>query len=176
MITEAELSRATNNVYGSSIESWSHKLPEISGYMAQFPPVTEGKRVPLVTFLIFAKKQVRLDNAKFFSAIFSEKNATAFMQELPIMAEHAKVQASVDAKNFESEYKAFGDLESAITKPHLDISPVYRYAAAVQYGLLFTISEQLLTFAIRQLRANPFLYFAYGEDYIDLLPIPWEGL
>lgn len=176
MITEAEMLRATNNVYGSPLDSWRSRVPEINGFMSKFPDVREGKQVPLVAFLLFAKKFVRIDNSKFFTAIFSQANADRFLQELPIMEEHAKVQAAVDAKNFESEYKAFGDLEKVITAPHLDISAVYRYAAAVQYGYLFAISEQLVSTAIGQLRSNPYLYFAYGDDYIELLPIPWEAL
>lgn len=176
MITEAELQRATLKLYGVPLDSWKHQLPEINRYMSVFPPVTEGRPVPLITFLVFAKKFVRPDNAKFFTAIFSRDNSTRFLQEQPVMESNAKVQASVDSKNFESEVKAFGDTEAAITKPHLNISPIYRYAAAVQYGYLFAVTDKLLEDAIAQLRANPYLYFAYGNDYVELMPIPWEML
>ena len=175
-MTEAELNRTTTKLYGAPLESWRRAAWDIAKYMDEFPPIVEGKPVPLITFVIFAKKFVRTDNSKYVSAIFSKDNAMRFKQELPIMAENAKVQASVDSKNFESEVKAFGDTEAAITKPHLNISPIYRYAAAVQNGYIFAVTDKMLEDAIAQLRANPYLYFAYGEDYVELMPIPWEGL
>jgi hypothetical protein len=174
-MTEEELLRTTTKLYGAPLDSWRRSAWDIAKYMSNLPPIA-GKQVPLITFVIFAKKFVRTDNAKYVSAIFSRDNATRFTQELPIMEESAKVQASVDSKNFESEVKAFGDTEAAITKPHLNISPIYRYAAAVQNGYIFAVTDKMLEEAIAQLRANPYLYFAYGEDYVELMPIPWEAL
>ena len=159
---------------------WVHtKTAEIEKFFEDFPLIS-GNRLPLSTYLIFAKNRVRFDLSTLFATLFSSSMKAQFLEQLPQMKEEASLQAELDQKNFESEVKAFDNsddpIAAAIIAPHLDISEVYRYAAALQASCLFAVNADLFDAAVYQLRANPYLYFAYGDAYMGLMPISWEDL
>ena len=136
----------------------------------------EGLEVPLTTFLAFAKAHLRIDLVATFASVFSEKMKMMFEAHLSELADKAKVQVGLDDGNFKAEVAAFGDISRAVTNPHLEISALYRYMAAVQQSQLDAISDALVAEAVGVLRDNPYLYFAYGTEFLQLMPIAWEDL
>lgn len=164
-------------VYGSPPYGWTtpERLAEISATIVSLPSV-RGKPFPLTTYLLFARSSLRFDLSTQFSAVFSEKIKNSFSEHLRTLPSNAKVQVSLDDGNFKAEVVAFGDLAIAISEPHLDISPLYRYMAAIQQGMLSCITDRLVAEAVHCLRVNPYLYYEYGDDYTVLMPITWEGI
>lgn len=165
-------------VYGSPPYGWTtaQRLEEISFMLASFPKITDTHTVPLTTYLLFAKGSLRFDLSTLYSAVFSEKIKNIFLEHLRELQDQARVQVSLDDGNFKAEVAAFGSLEEAITAPHLDVSALYRYMAAIQQGMLMCVEDSLVAEAVRGLRSNPYLYFAYGDDFVPLMPIAWEEL
>lgn len=173
----SRVERSMSIVYGGPPFGWntSQRIAEIEQMLYTFPRIND-RILPLTTYLLYAKSQLRFDLSTQFTAVFSENMKNKFIEHLRELSEKAKVQVSLDAGNFKAEVAAFGDMEVAIKSPHLDVSPVYRYAAAVQQGLLAYIDDTLIADAVAVLRVNPYLFFAYGKDYVPLMPIAWEDL
>lgn len=172
------LVKSMSIVYGSPPYGWTtpQRLDEIEFMLRGFPKVHDNLSVPLTTYLLFARSSLRFDLSTLYSAVFSEKTKNIFPEHLRELKEQAKVQVALDDGNFKAEVAAFGSLEGAIVEPHLDVSPLYRYMAAIQQGMLTVVDDSLVAAACMKLRENPYLYFAYGEDYVPLMPIAWEDL
>ena len=164
-------------VYGGVPYGWSapDKFSAIDIYMSSFPPI-EGRQVPLSTFLLFAKTQLRIDLIATFATVFSEKLKNSFSDHLTELSRRANVQAGLDDGNFKAEVAAFGDIAKAVLTPHLEISALYRYMAAMQQSLLDAVTDELVKDAVAGLRENPYLSFAYGKAFLQLMPIAWEAL
>lgn len=163
--------------YGGIPYGWSapDKFSAIEQFMASFPLI-EGRQAPLSTFLLYVKTQLRLDLTATFQTVFSEKMKNSFSEHLRELSNRANVQAGLDDGNFKAEVAAFGDIAKAVSSPHLEISALYRYMAAVQQSLLDVVTDALLKAATAELRENPYLYFAYGRSFLPLMPIAWEAL
>lgn len=171
------INQSLSVVYGSPPYGWTtpERLSEIASMVAALPTV-RGRSFPLTTYLLFARSHLRFDLSTQFSAVFSEKIKNSFSEHLLTLPTNAKVQVSLDDGNFKAEVVAFGDMSVAISEPHLDISPLYRYMAAIQQGMLSCVTDSLVADAIHCLRVNPYLYYEYGDDYTTLMPITWEGI
>lgn len=172
--------RAFTEVYGSSPDVWRHYAERLAVKLEErasnIPPAAPGKPIPPVTYLLYVKRNTRFDVSMLLNVILSDKHLDAFVSETATMQSNAKIQTVLDVKNFKAEVEAFGNIHEAITDPHLEVSALYRYMAALQQGHLSSITPKLIQDAVYQLRCNPYLYFAYGEDHLELMPIPWEGL
>lgn len=175
-MTDEAVKRALHIVYGGVPQSWSFRLKDIATFISNLGKLDDKHEIPATTYLIYARQESRFDLQTAYNAIFSTNLGAKFKETLPIMKEEATIQVKLDVKNMESEVKAFGSLDSAITNPHLDISPVYRYTVAIQQSLLHLIDEDLVNKAIILIRRNPYLFWSYGADYIDLMPISWEAI
>ena len=164
-------------VYGSPPYGWTttDRLSAMANFVLTLRPI-HGRPVPLSTYLLYAKSVLRFDLSTNFTAVFSEKIKNSFSEHLITLEDTAKVQVALDDGNFKAEVAAFGDMAIAITSPHLDISALYRYMAAIQQGMLSCITDSLVADAVHCLRSNPYLYFSYGDDYIELMPVTWEGI
>lgn len=166
------------SVYGSLLYPWvssDARRDEIAAAMNSFPRIRDNV-VPLTTFLLFAKKELGLTLSIQFTAVFSEKIKNSFLEHLLTLEDQSRVQVALDDGNFKAEVAAFGNMEEAITHPHLDVSPLYRYMAALQQSLLVCVDDKLISDAVSWLRYNPYLYFAYGDAYVPLMPVAWEGI
>lgn len=170
-----ELHRALTIAYGEYPPGWRSKFPEMMSVLDNFPKVND-RSMPYVTFFFFVRNEGSLATARFVDAFMSEAFIEKFVASCPAMQDAAKVTASIDERCFRSEVEAFSNPEEAISNPHLDISPLYRYMGAVQQDYIVLITDKLQEEAILQLRVNPYSYFAYGEDYIPLMPIKWSDL
>lgn len=175
-MTTESVKKALFIVYGGIPQAWSSRLNDIACFISAIPKLDREHCVPITTYLIYARQETRFDLQTAYNAIFSANLSKKFEEAMPVMQEEACVQVKLDVKNMESEVNAFGSLDSAITNPHLDISPVYRYTVAIQQSLLHLIDEDLVSKAITMIRRNPYLFWAYGDAYIDLMPISWEDV
>ena len=176
-MTREQIINALNLCYQGVPYGWNatERLSEIGNFMSEFERI-EGQEVPLSTYLIFTKTQLRLDLTAAFNAVFSAKLKESFRSRLQELKDKARVQVGLDDGNFKAEVAAFGDIAKAVTSPHLEISALYRYMAAVQQSQLEVITDALVAEATAVLRENPYLYFAYGRDFLPLMPIAWEAL
>lgn len=174
---DERLNKALTVMYGSPPFGLTPTIVrEIQTRFDQIPDPSPGYKYPIISFLVFATQNCRFDLSTLYRVVFSDGMFKRFYNQIPVLQEEARTQAVLDAKNFESEVKAFKDIEAAIKNPHLDISELYRYMVALQQGMLFCIEDKLITKAITALRRNPYLYFAYGDEFIELMPTGWEEL
>ena len=164
-------------VYGSPPYGWTtpDRLSSIQAMLMMFPKIRD-RVVPLTTYLLYAKSSLRLDLVTRYEAVFSERMRSSFVDHLDILRNQASVQVPLDDGNFKAEVTAFANMEMAIMAPHLDVSPLYRYMVAIQQGMLMCVDDNLVADAVSCLRTNPYLYFAYGQDFEDLMPIAWGDL
>ena len=164
-------------VYGSAPYGWltEDKVRDIYQMLLLFPQI-RGNHPPLTTYLLFARSCLRFDLTTNYNAVFSEKMKNSFVEHLRSLEDEARVQVELDDGNFKAEVAAFGSIENAVKSPHLDITPLYRYMAAIQQGMLSCVTDELVTASVQCLRVNPYLYYAYGPGYTELMPIAWEGI
>lgn len=175
-MTDEAVKRALYVVYGGIPQSWFFRLKDIAAFISNLKKLDDRHEVPATTYLMYARQESRFDLQTAYNVIFSTNLGNKFEETLPVMKEEATVQVKLDVKNMESEVRAFGSIETAIVNPHLDISPVYRYTVAIQQSLLHLVDEELVNKAVVLLRRNPYLFWSYGNDYIDLMPISWEAI
>lgn len=169
-----ELVRALTRVFGAVPSNWEHRLPDMERVLTTLPPVDPDRPMPFVTYLLFAVKALNLTAMSYVDNVIGEKTLQSFKEECQGMRETAAVMAVVDAKNFEAEVKAFNDIPTAITNPHLDISPLYRYMAAIQQDYIFLLTPEFQNAAKLVILYNPYMYNAYGDEFVSLMPMAWE--
>ena len=170
-----ELKRALSLCYDSYPQHWEYKFGAIMEKLTRLPKVS-GRDMPYSTYFIYATTQPSLRTASIIDMTVADKVINAFLAQCQSMEQSATVLASVDFKNFKAEVEAFSNVQEAITNPHLDVSPLYRYMAAIQEDYLCLITSELQSQAVRQLRENPYKYYAYGDHYLALMPISWRDL
>ena len=170
---ESELHRALTLCYGEYPMGWRSQFPEIMQVLSDLPKVND-REMPYVTYFIFVTTEKSLATMRFINAFTHPGLVKEFITtRCPALEDSAKVTAAVDFHCFDAEVKAFEDTQEAIQAPHLDVSPLYRYLAAVQQDQIVLITEEIQNAAIYQIRKNPYSYFAYGEDFLPLMPIVW---
>lgn len=177
MISNEKIISSMSIVYGSPPYGWvtASRLEAVQALILMLPKV-HGRDMLLTTYLLFARSSLRFDNSANFDAVFSDKMKSAFIEHTSTLRSQAPVQVALDGGNFRAEVTAFSSMELAITDPHLDVSALYRYMVAIQRGMLMCVDDTLVEEAVSALRTNPFLYFAYGDDFIPYMPIAWEDL
>ena len=169
---EAELHRALTLCYGDYPPGWSNQFSDILRALEVLPKVN-GRDMPLVTYFFYVTTEKSLNTMRFVNAFISETVVKDFIGACSMLEDNAKVTAAVDFQCFDAEVRAFENTEEAIQDPHLDVSPLYRYLAAVQQDQIVLITDDLQKKAIHQIRQNPYSFFAYGEDFVPLMPITW---
>lgn len=171
-----ELVDAIFLTYGCMPTNWNSRLPDIEAALSKLPPLSNGRLMPLSTYFLSVVSKTNIASMVFVNPIISEENIKKFIDRYPEMEEAAKVEGTVDVKNFCSEVDAFGSVSDAITAPHLEISPLYRYIAAIQQSCSILIDDSLFESAKRHLRRNPYRFFAYGDESIEYMPLTWEEI
>lgn len=170
-----ELKRALALCYDDYPKSWDSKFSCIMEKLNNLPLVN-GRPMPYITYFLYVHCNHSLATISYIDAVIADKIIEGFKSSCPGMEQAAAVLASVDFSNFKAEVEAFSNIQEAITNPHLDVSALYRYMAAVQEDYLFLITDELQGAAVKQLRENPYRYHAYGDHYLSLMPITWRGL
>lgn len=171
----AELHRALTLCYESYPTTWSSRFGEIMAKLDTLPKVCNNA-MPYITYFLYVHATESLNTIRFVDAFMADRVFVPFVNSCPNMDKEAAVIASVDFKNFKAEVEAFSNMEEAITNPHLEVSELYRYMAAMQEDYIFLVTQELQAAAVKQLRINPYRYYAYGDDYLPLMPTTWGAL
>lgn len=171
-----ELIDAITLTYGCIPNGWNSRLNDIEVALSKLPLMSNGRMMPLSTYFLRVVSKTNIASMVFVNPVISADNIKNFIDSYPELEESAKLEGVVDVKNFCSEVEAFGSIADAITAPHLEISPLYRYIAAVQQSCSILISDDMFESAKRHLRRNPYRFFAYGEESTDYMPLTWEEL
>ena len=171
-----ELDRALRLCYGEYPYGWSNRFPDIMRKLDEDLPKVNNRNMPYSTYFLHTLSEGSLTTAAYIDVVVSEPKIKKFLETCQALEDAAKVTAVTDFQCFEKEVEAFDSQQEAIQNPHLDISPLYRYMAAVQQDQIVLITDELQAQAIHQLRMNPYGYFAYGDDFVPFMPITWGDL
>lgn len=171
-----ELIDAIVLTYGCMPNNWGNRLSDIEAALSKLPPLSNGLPMPYSTYFFRVVSKTNISSMVFVNSVISQDNIQKFIDIYPELEEAAKVEGKVDVKNFCSEVEAFGSISDAITSPHLEISALYRYIAAIQQSCSILITDDLFEAAKRHLRRNPYRFFAYGEESISYMPLTWEEI
>ena len=173
---QQELVDAIALTYGCIPNGWQQRLKEIEVALSKLPPMSNGLLMPLSTYFFRVVSNTNVASMVFVNSVISDDNIKKFIDLCPELEEAAKVEGTVDVKNFYSEVDAFGSVYDAITAPHLEISSLYRYIAAIQQSCSMLIDDNLFESAKRHLRRNPYRFFAYGDESTQYMPLTWEEI
>lgn len=173
---QQELVDAIVLTYGCVPNGWKNRIQDIETALQKLPLMSNGLLMPLSTYFFRVVSKTNVASMVFVNSVISSENIQKFIDSYPELEESAKVEGTVDIKNFCSEVEAFGSISDAITAPHLEISPLYRYIAAVQQSCSILINDEMFEAAKRHLRRNPYRFFAYGDESIPYMPLVWEEI
>ena len=131
---------------------------------------------PLTTYLMWLVRVKGLNYLVYARSVLAVDSMESFVNSYQDMAEDAKLIANIDVTNFIAEKDITEDFQKLIDTPVLDITALYRYIATQELSMEFLASDELIRKAVKELRVNPYLFFAYGSDKMQLMPICWGEL
>lgn len=179
---ERRVENAARLTLGSVPSSWD--LRKISERLSQLAPlryrgcpvdVPEHYQPPPSTYLLWLRREKGISYVFYPTSVLKEENIDTFQGQYPDMAKEARLTAELDVANFAAELE-ITPLNDLLLQPVLSISLLYRYIAAQEQSMEFLLSDDMILKAINELRANPYLFFAYGENAQKLMPSLWEDL
>lgn len=172
-----KLVRAANLVLGGVPPKWGKSgFDLVLEFLVKLPEIRDGYATPHTTYLIYIVNSGDTSAMSFAQAAVNTKMAEGFLNHMGSLDDMTPVLATGDIEGFHREVEAFGDIEQAILKPHLGITPLYRYIAAFQNGLFPLVDTEMMNSAKLQLRTNPFLFFAYGQRMQTYMPLLWKDV
>ena len=179
---EKKIADAAELTLGGVPASWN--LRRISEALVAIAPMskqtavaqTYGKYPPVSTYFYWLIRVKGVTHLTYTNSIAASDSITGFNESYQDMADDAVLQAKLDVANFIAEQDITEDMSKLIDSPVLAISAVYRYIATQERSMEFLVSDELMRKAIKELRVNPFLFFVYGDEAIELMPILWEDM
>lgn len=137
--------------------------------------IPEGIIPPPATYLSWLQRTKGLRAAFYPNSVLAEDNIKEFETTYLDMIQEAILTAELDVANFVAEGE-ITPVHEILQRSVLSISALYKYLAAQEHSLEFLLSDEMILRAIKDLWVNPYLYFSYGEDAINLMPVKWEDL
>lgn len=131
---------------------------------------------PVSTYLIYLLSKPDKNYCAYMQSITSDPILSEYNHYFSDLANDAHVIAVTDVSNFQQELDAFDDIEKAICKPHLYISPLFRYMRSMEMSYDFLVDDILFHDAQYQLRKNPYFFEAYGDELKIYMPLLWEEI
>ena len=131
---------------------------------------------PVSTYLFWLLRVKGIKQLVYTNSVLSEESINGFADSYQDMAEDALLQAKLDVANFIAEQDITEDMAKLIATPVLAISALYRYIATQERSIEYLVDDELCRKAVKELRANPYLYYVYGEEAMSLMPALWEEL
>lgn len=172
-----KLRKAVIAVAGAVPDRWHDTLMEdIADTMDGLQPVARGRPMPYSTFLIYVFNEKGPNGLLYSNAMFGGNCIARFTDKYQQWKEEADVRANVDFQNTAKELEAFNDVEECIKNPHLSISSLFRYILAQKLAMQSLLTEELIAGARYELRKNPWLYFAFGDEFQNYMPLKWEDI
>lgn len=181
MVTEERIRSAAGQVLGSAPSVWN--FGEIARRLDSLQPLSEqpvirldsSYAMPPVTYFYWLLRNKGAGSLAYTTSIVSAANISEFEADYRDLAEEAMLTARLDRSNFAAE-RSITPLDQLLHHSLLAITAVYRYIAAQENSLEFMLTDKLILKAIKEIRANPFLFFAYGQDEMSLMPVLWEDV
>jgi len=178
---EEKIRNAAGRVLGSVPSFWH--LDQIAERLDRLKPLSEQNvmkldpalKMPPSAYLSWLLREKGWAYIVHNASVLSEATITAFEQQYNDMAESAQLLAKLDKSNFVAE-SSITPIQDLLQKSVLSISTLYRYIAAQEYSMEYLLTDELILKAIKELGSNPYLFFAYGEDAQELMPVLWEDL
>ena len=130
---------------------------------------------PPSTYLLWLVREKGIAYAFYHNSVLNEANIALFESRYQDLAEEAKLTAELDISNFWAE-QSISPIMQILQKSVMSISSLYRYIAAQENSLEFVLTDETILKAIKELRANPWLFFCYGKDAMSLMPVLWGDL
>ena len=175
------VANAARQALGSVPSSWG--LERIDERLSKLRPMNDQSVLevdpelvpPPSTYVLWLLRSRGISYAFYQSSVLNETNIQEFEKTYEDMAREAKLTAELDVANFIAE-QSISPVMSIMQRSVLAISCLYKYIAAQENSLEFVLTDELILKAIKELRANPYLFFVYGEDAKNLMPVLWEDL
>lgn len=172
-----KLKKAVIAVIGAVPDRWHDTLMnEVVEALDGLPPVARGRPMPYSTFLIYVFNEKGPNGLLYTNTMFGGNFIAKFTERYQQWKEEADVRANVDFQNTAKELEAFNDVEECIKNPHLSISSLFRYILAQKLAMQSLLTEELIAGARYELRKNPWLYFAFGDEFQNYMPLKWEDI
>ena len=172
-----KLKKAVIAVIGTVPDRWHDTLMnEVVETLDGLPPVARGRPMPYSTFLIYVFNEKGPNGLLYTNTMFGGNFIAKFTERYQQWKEEADVRANVDFQNTAKELEAFNDVEECIRNPHLSISSLFRYILAQKLAMQSLLTEELIAGARYELRKNPWLYFAFGDEFQNYMPLKWEDI
>lgn len=172
-----KLKKAVIAVIGAVPDRWHDTLMnEVVEALDGLPPVARGRPMPYSTFIIYVFNEKGPNGLLYTNTMFGGNFIAKFTERYQQWKEEADVRANVDFQNTAKELEAFNDVEECIRNPHLSISSLFRYILAQKLAMQSLLTEELIAGARYELRKNPWLYFAFGDEFQNYMPLKWEDI
>ena len=172
-----KLRKAVIAVTGAVPDRWHDTLmADIADTMDGLQPVSRGRPMPYSTFLIYVFNEKGPNGLLYSNTMFGGNCVARFTDKYQQWKEEADVRANVDFQNTAKELEAFNDVEECIKNPHLSISSLFRSIHAQKLAMQSLLTEELIAGARYELRKNPWLYFSFGDEFQNYMPLKWEDI
>lgn len=180
-MSQLQVENAARQALGSVPSSWH--IDKIDERLMMLKPMCQQSVIkldpmlkpPPSTYLLWLVREKGISFAFYQNSVLNEENISLFESKYQEMAEEAKLTAELDISNFWAE-QSISTKEQILKKSVMSISSVYRYIAAQENSLEFVLTDEVILKAIKELRANPWLFFCYGEAAMSLMPVLWGDL
>ena len=181
MLGEEKVRSAAERVLGSVPSFWH--LSKIAERLGKLNPLSEQRvmqldpsyKMPPGTYLSWLLREKGISFMAYTSSVIADPVIGEFEGHYDDFAEEAMLLAKLDVSNFAAEL-SITPVDSLLRKSVLSISTLYRYVAAQKHSMEYTLTDEVIAKAIKELTSNPWLFFSYGEDAKELMPVLWEDL
>ena len=178
---EEKIKDAAGRVLGSVPSFWS--LSKIAERLAELQPLSAQRvlkvddkyKMPPATYLTWLLREKGLSYMVYTNAVLANDIIAEFESHYNDFAEEAQLLAKLDVSNVAAE-RSITSLEALLQKSVLSVTALYRYIVAQENSMEYALTDLVIERAIKELTANPWLFFSYGEDAQELMPILWEKL
>lgn len=174
---QEKLSKAAIAVTGGVPATWSDAMMnDVAAVLDGLQPVSPGRPMPYSTFLIWVFNERGPKALEYQNPMLGGEAVERFESKYPQWKEEAEVRAKVDFSNAAKELEAFNDVQACIRSPHLSLSSLFRYLLCQKLSFQALLDTEMTGKAKYDLRKNPWLYAAYGEQLETLMPLKWEDI
>ena len=176
-----QVENAARQALGSVPSSWD--VRRISDRLERIKPLNEQPILeldptlvpPPATYVLWLLRAKGMSFVYYTNAIVADANISEFERNYEELAEDAKLLSELDVANFVAELEV-SSIDVLMERSCLAISPLYKYIAAQERSLEFLLTDDMILRAIKELRANPYLFFTYGKSAQSLMPVLWGDL
>lgn len=181
MLGEEKIKDAAGRVLGSVPSFWH--LPQIAARLSELQPLSEQRvlkidpkyKMPPATYFAWLLKEKGVEYMVYTNAVLADDTISYFESRYNDFAEEAQLLARLDVSNTAAE-RSITPLDVLLQKSVLSISALYRYIVAQETSMEYVLTDEVVEKAKKALTANPWLFFSYGDNAQELMPVLWGDL